>query len=333
MTSLLASIRRGGVQSLVPEKYRMVLGAFVFFVVMIGAFTIANPRVFTSFGIFGAVFVSLPIFIVIAVAGVWLVTAGEIDLSFPSTITLSALAFASAVDAGIEPWIAVLFTLLVGLACGAVNSILVVGLGLSSLVSTLGSNFVFLGLTRIIQSGDSIDTRALTGTLFRDIFVGKTGVIPNQMFWGLGFALVAWLFYNRHKIGVAVRIAGDNPQAGREMGLNIKGAKSFGFLAMGLAAALAAIITVLVNQSFSPTMGQGYLLPALAAIFVGGTPIWGGIGTIGGAVIGAFTVAFIETGIIAAGLTGFFTQFVFGIVIILSLIGHRLVQGRSSRDG
>lgn len=335
MTSTKAALRAGGIRNIVPEKYRMVLGALFFFCIMLGAFTIASPQVFLSYGIFGAVFISLPIFIMIAVSGVFLVSAGEVDLSFPSVITISALVFAGCIQSGLNPWVAMPITLLAGLTCGLINSFLVVGLGLSSLIATLGTNFAFIGITRIIQSSTPIDVRIITQEypFFRDLFVGKSFGVPHQMFWGLLFALVAWLLYNRHKIGVAVRIAGDNPQAGLEMGLNMKLAKSFGFLVMGFAAGLIGMFVCLINQSFLPSLGEGYLLPGLAAIFVGGTPIWGGVGTIGGAVIGAATVAFIESGIIAAGLTGFFTQFIFGIVIVLSLLGHRIFQGKSARYG
>lgn len=335
MTSTRAAIRAGGFRNVIPEKYRMVLGALFFFVVMLGVFIWAAPQVFLSYGIFGAVFISLPIFIMIAVSGVFLVSAGEVDLSFPSVITVCALVFASCIQVGWSPWLALPITLLAGLAAGALNSFLVVFLGLSSLIATLGTNFAFIGITRIIQSSTPIDIRVVTQDypFFRDLFVGKSFGIPHQMFWGLAFAVVAWFLYNRHKIGVAVRIAGDNPQAGLEMGLNMKLAKSFGFLTMGFAAGIIGMFVCLINQSFLPSLGEGYLLPGLAAIFVGGTPIWGGVGTIAGAVIGAATVAFIESGIIASGLTGFYTQFVFGVVIVLSLLGHRIFQGKSARYG
>ncbi|MFN3706357.1 MAG: hypothetical protein ACK4WM_10250 [Thermoflexales bacterium] len=77
-----------------------------------------------------------------------------------------------------------------------------------------------------------------------------------------------------------------------------------------------------------PPAGDGYLLRTLAAVFIGGTPTWGGVGTTIGAMFGATSVGFIETGLIGAGLTAFWTQFAYGLVIILSLIGHRFNQGR-----
>ena len=61
----------------------------------------------------------------------------------------------------------------------------------------------------------------------------------------------------------------------------------------------------------------------MAAVYIGGTPTWGGIGTIIGSALGAFIMSFLETGIIACGLTGFYTKFFFGLIIILALISHK----------
>ena len=97
---------------------------------------------------------------------------------------------------------------------------------------------------------------------------------------------------------------------------------------IGIACALAGVLSSLINNTFWPTTGDGYLLPTLAAVFVGGTPTWGGVATISGAVIGVFIVGFIETGLIASGFTGFYTQFFYGLVLILSLVAHRFNQQR-----
>ena len=77
-----------------------------------------------------------------------------------------------------------------------------------------------------------------------------------------------------------------------------------------------------------PTTGDGYLLPAIASVFVGGTPTWAGVGTIGGGVLGAVIVSFIQSGVVAAGLSGFWVQLFNGLIIIASLLGHRWNQVR-----
>jgi simple sugar transport system permease protein len=87
---------------------------------------------------------------------------------------------------------------------------------------------------------------------------------------------------------------------------------------------------MLIYGSFWPASGQpfGLVLLVLASVFIGGTPTWGGVGTVAGAIIGACTIRFMETGLIEAGLTGFYTQLCTGIVILLALLGHKLNEPR-----
>lgn len=157
------------------------------------------------------------------------------------------------------------------------------------------------------------------------------GPIPAQLIWGLGIALILGIIFNRHRFGIHVHIAGDNPEAGRAMGVNISRVKVLCFVLVGVCCSITSTISILMNSTYYSTMGEGYLLPVLAAVFVGGTPVTGGKGTIAGLVIGATTVVFINTGVVAVGLDGYYTGLGFGLVIILSLLGHRALSGRLSR--
>ena len=136
------------------------------------------------------------------------------------------------------------------------------------------------------------------------------------------------MLFNRHRFGARVHAVGDNPDSAGQMGVNVARVRIATFVFMGLGAALAGVFSTMVNYTWWPTTGDGYLLPAIASVFVGGTPTWGGVGTIIGGAIGALTVSFIQSGIVAAGLSGFYVQFFNGLIIILSLIGHRWNQVR-----
>ena len=316
----------------IPEKLRPVVGASIFFFIMIIAFMITSPGVFLDFGIYTAVFLSLPLFTIVGLGLVYITVAGEIDLSFPSIIALSGLAFAWTLEqTQLNFGIAAIAALVVGTACGYINGLLVTKLGLSSLITTLGMNFALIGLTNILNRGEVRMLSDMDGTLIRRIVVGSWGPIPAQMFWSLGVALVLGLILHRHKFGIHVHVAGDNPEAGRAMGVNIERTKTLAFVIVGVTSALTAMIAILLNSTYFATMGEGYLLPVLAAVFVGGTPVTGGRGTIGGLVIGAATVVFIQVGVVAAGLDGYWTSLGFGLVIVLSLLGHRWFSGRLTR--
>jgi simple sugar transport system permease protein len=311
------------------DKNRMALGAFGFFAALMVIFIIARPSLFLQPDIYSAVFVTLPVFVIMSVSLVFVVVAGEIDLAFPSIIGVSAWVYGIMVEIGVSPGLAFLPALFVGGLAGFVNGILVTKVKLSSLVSTLGMNFFLRGLINIGTQGHGISLTNVTGTVFEQVMVGKLGIFPVQMLWGVAFTAMGWFLFNRHNFGLHIRCIGDNRDSSREMGINVERTKVAAFILVGLCAAVAGVWTSLINQTFYPTTGDGYMLQILAAVFVGGTPTWGGVGTIVGSFIGACTIGFIETGVIACGLTGFFTQFFYGLIIILSLTGHRFNKGKT----
>jgi simple sugar transport system permease protein len=306
-------------------KHRIEFAVLGVFFALIGGFAIANPRVFLNYRAYMAVFTTLGASIVLVTANVFVVASGEMDLSFPSIIGLAAMVFAMIVRAGASPVIALIAALLTGALCGFLNGMLVTQVGLSSLVSTLGMNFLLRGLIMILSAGLAIPLTELRETPFWNIFAGTIGVFPVQLLWGLLFAFLGWLLFTRHKFGGHVCYTGDNLTSAKEMGIRVNRVKTWTFMLMGFSAGLVGVLVTLLNSTFWPTTGDGYLLLILAAVFLGGTPTWGGIGTIWGAVIGAFILGFIETGIVASGLTGFYTQFFYGVILILALISHRYV--------
>ena len=313
---------------------RRALTSTLFLIVMLVGFYMANPDVFSQFRTYRSVMIALPVSIFLVVPLVFVVTAGEIDLSFPSVVGLASYAFVSIVDQGGDPLIGIAAALLVGALLGVLNGILVVRIGLSALVATLGMNFFLRGLINILVEGFSIAIPEVRGTFIHNLLtddtihiVGNQG-IPNQMLWALAFTALGVFLYNRHSFGVRVHCVGDNPESAAEMGIDVDRTRIMVFVFTGIGAALAGVFSVMINFVWWPTTGDGLLLPVLAGLFVGGTPTWGGIGTVFGGSIGTSIVAFIETGVIAAGLTGFFTQFFYGLIIILSLIFQRFNGGR-----
>lgn len=329
-TPVSGSIKRHPVLTFMIDN-RRALSALAILVTMLTVFTAANPAVFGNITTYRSIFTTLPVAIFLSVPLVFIVTGGEIDLAFPSTMGFSAWMFALAFDAGWDPFLAMAAGIATGLILGTINGLLVVYANLSSLVATLGMNFLLRGLINIGAQGYSLAIPDLRNTSFHTMFAGRTiEFIPNQMYWAILFVIFGWFLYNRHIFGSRVHCIGDNPDSSAEMGINVRRTRITLFLFVGFGAALAGIFSVMINFVWWPTTGDGFLLPGLAGIFVGGTPSWGGVGTLVGGALGATIVSIIETGVIGAGLTGFYTQFFYGLVIILSLIGHRF-NGRRYR--
>lgn len=310
------------------QQNRAALGTFAVFAVMMAIFLIANPGVFTRWPTYSSVLVTLPVSLFLVAPLVFIVTVGEIDLSFPATMGFSAWAFALVVQAGFDPFLGILAAIVVGMVLGLGVGALVVYAGLSSLVATLGLNFMLRGLILIVTEGRSIALIHLRDTTAFRVFSGELNGFPVQILWALAFTAFAALLYNRHRFGARVHCVGDNPDSAAQMGIDVNRVRIATYVFMGFGAALAGVFSTMINFTWWSTSGDGYLLPILASVFVGGTPTWGGVGTIAGGAIGALIVSFIQTGIVGAGLSGFYVQFFNGLIIILSLLGHRWNQAR-----
>ena len=307
---------------------RASLGTMAVFVLMMIRFFIGNPAVFSDYRIYYSVLTTLPVAIFVVVPMVFLVTVGEIDLSFPAVMALGAWVFALCAQSGIDPFISLFAGVAVAVLTGAAIGFIVVYGGLSSLVATLGLSFLIRGGILIATGGKSIAMLSLKDTVAYQVLSGTIYGFPVQMIWAALFVVASVLLYNRHKFGARVHCVGDNPDSAEQMGIDTKKVRVYTFVFMGFGAGLAGIFSTMINFTWWPTTGDSYLLPTLAAVFVGGTPTWGGIGTVIGGTIGAVIVSFIQVGIVSAGLDGFYVQFFNGLIIILSLIGHRWNQIR-----
>jgi simple sugar transport system permease protein len=310
------------------DQNRAALGTLAVFIVMMAVFIVANPRVFSEWNIYRSVLTTLPVAIFVVVPLVFVVTAGEIDLSFPATMGFSSWIFALVVQAGHSPYLAILSALATGMLLGFVVGSMVVYLNLSSLIATLGINFMLRGMIEILTEGKSIALTSLAESSVRALFADLIFDIPMQAFWALAFVIFSTLVYNRHRFGAHVKMVGDNADSAKQMGIDPDRVRVNTFLFVGFGAAVAGVLSTMINITWWPTAGEGYLLPTLASVFVGGTPSWGGVGTVVGGAIGALIVSFIQTGVVGAGLSGFYVQFFYGLIIILSLIGHRWNRAR-----
>src|SRR5262249_51382769 len=153
----------------------------------------------------------------------------------------------------------------------------------------------------------------------RDILVGRiliqvsdqtTWQIPAQIIWMVIVAVVLWVFLNRHRFGAHIYLIGDNDNSARLMGVNTGWVRMLVFAVVGLAAALAGLIATYDISYFFPQLGDGYLLTTLESVFLGGTSVLGGTGSILGTFVGCIIIQLIEPGLVAIGLTGFWTQLV-----------------------
>jgi len=313
------------------RKWAGQIGITVAFVVLWVLFMIMAPDTFGSDLIYKSFGQTIPYFGIIAMMLTMVIVAGDIDLSFPSVMALGMVGFVWVWDATDMIWLAIISAIGVGAAAGLFNGLVITLVGLPSLVVTIGTQFLFRGLTLVLVGGSSYALAATRGDPFRELLVGKPFGIPMEFFWFLGITILVWVLLNRHRLGGNAYIIGDNTQTARLMGIPIRTTRIILFVLTGMAAALAGMMMSMQVVNFYPNLGTGLLLPALAAVFVGGTSVFGGRGSVYGTFLGALMIGAIPAGIVASGLTDFWTQFIYGAIILIAISIHAILQRRFQR--
>jgi simple sugar transport system permease protein len=305
------------------------IGISVAFLALWLAFIVLAPSTFLSDRIYLAFAQTTPYFAIVALFLTMVIIAGDIDLSFPSEMALGMVGFTFVWQATGSVELGILAALLVGGLAGLFNGLIVTYIGIPALVATIGTQFLFRGLTLVLVNGKSYALVTASTAPSYDLLVGKLGgVIPMEFVWLLVLAVVAWVLLNRHRLGQNAYVIGDNGLAAQLMGIPIRRSRILLFVLVGVAAALAGAMNSLQIVNFYPTMGDGFLLPTLAAVFIGGTSVFGGRGSVYGTFLGAFMIGAIQAGIVAVGLTDYYTNLIYGAVILAAVAVHALLQRR-----
>lgn len=292
-------------------------------VCLIGLFVATAPQVFLGVRIYLSLLTTVPPVLILALGLTLVIAAGEIDLSFPSVIAFSGYLLSWCIKDLEMPLLALPAALLGGMLVGLVNGLIVAVIGVPSIIATLATQFFWAGVTTVLAGGVSYSLRGIDQLWLWQVLVGRLfGVFPMQAVWALVIAVVLWFVLNRHRFGEHLLFIGDNVNVARVVGINVEAEKIRLFTLMGLLGGIAAALLTFENKNFFNTQGQGYLLTALAAVFIGGTSIFGGQGTIVGSAVGAFIIVMIEAGLVATGIQGFWVRAVVGVVFLTAVIVH-----------
>jgi simple sugar transport system permease protein len=303
---------------------------------------LSAPTVFTKTGIYMSFFETVPPVLIVGLGLTLVITAGEIDLSFPAVIAFSGLAFSWAYrtfDPAWSAWAGIVLGLAAGALVGYINGLLVARVGVPSIMATIATQFFWYGVTILLAGGLSVALKGIRDNVVHEIFVGQLfknqtiggeffAGFPVQAFWALALAVFLWFILNRHKFGEAVSFIGDNANVARVMGINVEATKIQLFTLQGVIAAFSGIILTLDIGVFYPNQGN-FLLPVMAGVFVGGTSIAGGAGSIVGTFFGAYIIGSLEAGVVATTISGYWVQLVEGVVMGAVVVLNALIaEGR-----
>ena len=295
------------------RQYVVYLAFLLIFVVF--AVKLHNDGFLTQTNLFNIVRQTTPV-TVMAVAVVFLLSAGEIDLSLGAVVALSALVTADVMQSH-SAVLAVAAGLGVGLGVGALNGLFVTLLRLPSFLVTLASLGLVAGLARSITNLESV---AVENQRFVNLFgSGDVGPIPGLAFWALGVVALGQFFFRHRRFGAHVVATGDDAGAARAAGIRVDRIRFSVLVLSGLAAALAGILYTGQLQGATYTLGEQDLLTVIAAAVIGGTRLFGGEGSVVGAFVGSLFLGMLNNGLILWGLSSADQMVAQGALLLLAI--------------
>ncbi len=251
------------------------------------------------------------------------ILTGGIDLSVGSLLGLCAILFGKMWrDAGMDPALAAVCTLGIGAAAGGLNASLITGLRHPPLIVTLGTYYLFRGLAEAITRG--VDTFTGFPQSFLNLGQERLGGLPTQVWVFLAAAAGVWLLVHRTTFGRAFRAIGFAPEGARYAGIPVERRVALAYVLAGVVAALAAIIYTARLGQAKADAGTGYELFAITAVVLGGTSIFGGIGSVHGTLLGVAAIAVLNNGLVHARQPREVAGLLTGALLLLALSSSAL---------
>jgi fructose transport system permease protein len=259
-----------------------------------------------------------------------ILTAG-IDLSCGAVMALGSVVMAKlAVSSGVPPLLAILLGILVCAGFGLINGGLVTAIGLPPFIVTLGTLYIAFALTHIYSNEETISNLPSAMTAFGNTFkIGGTAITFGSLVC-LGLFVLAWFVLSQTTWGRRVFAIGDNPEATRLMGINVRRQLLAVYVAAGVIYGIAALLLISRTKVGDPNAGQTDNLDAITAVVLGGTSLFGGRGTVVGTLIGALIVGVLRNGLILTGVASIYQVLITGILVILAVSVDQLARRRST---
>lgn len=290
---------------------------YIGFVVVFAFFGITQGQYFLTAANLGNIVIQAAPIAIMAVGAVFVLGAGQIDLSIGSTVALAALCTAVTLQASGMWWLAALAGLAVGAAVGALNGVFVTFVRLPSFLVTLATMGLVTGLARQLTDLQSVPA---TDATFVWLFGGGTLLgIPILIWWTLVITALGWHVLRQRRIGAHVLAVGNNTAAARVSGIRVNRVRMWVFMVSGMSAALAGVLYTGRLQGARYTLGESDLMTVLAAVIIGGTLLIGGTASVIGALVGSLLMAMINNGLILAGLNVSQQMIVRGVIILIAV--------------
>ena len=293
-------------------------------------FGILRPDTFLTTSNFTTIFGSQAILVVLTLALLVPLTAGDYDLSVAATMGLSAMTLAILnVNHHWSIWAAIPAALAVGLLVGLINGALVVLLDIDSLIATLGTSTFISGVILWISSSQTIS--GISDQLINIVVIDRYLGIPLEFYYGIALGLVMLYVFEFMPIGRRLLFVGRGRGVARLSGIRVSRLRWGALAASGLISAFAGILYAGTLGSADPTSALSFLLPAFAAAFLGATTIMPGRFNPLGSIAAVYFLVTGITGLQLLGVETFVQQLFYGGALVLAVALSQYARRRDAR--
>ena len=300
--------------------YIVFVIVFIFFAIILGGKGFVNPNNLLN------ILRQTAMVSIMAVAGVFVLGAGQIDLTVGSNAAMSAMIASLILQETNSIILAILACLAFGIGIGCINGLLVTRLRLPAFLATLGMMQAVRGLAMWITNTAAVP---ISNNTFNQVFgTGFIGPVSVLILWTAVFYVLGYIVFNKTPFGKHSLATGGNETAARYSGIRVDRIKMYVFMLSGALAAFAGILYAGRMQSGRYSFGDGDEMSVIAAVVLGGASMAGGTGSMIGALVGSILMGMISNALILAGLTSAQQKIVNGLIIIAAVALSNLAQRR-----
>ncbi len=308
--------------------------AFIALILVLVVFTLLSPGFLSSSN---TVIMSKHVAInaLLAIGMTFVILTGGIDLSVGSLVGMVAMVAGMLINEGIilpqlgiiiypHTWMIIVISLVLGTLMGSLSGYIITRFNVAPFIATLGMLYVARGIAGLLNNGYTFPNligRPEYGNTGFEILGAGSFLGINYSIWFMGIiALIAHIVTKRTPFGRHVYAIGGNESAAELSGVRISRTKIIVYSISGFCAALVGLIIASQLVAAHPLIGNTFELNAIAAVVLGGTSLAGGRGSIGGTIIGAFTIGVLGDGLVRMGVSSFWQQVIKGLVIVFAVI-------------
>ncbi len=280
----------------------------------------------TAYNLFRNMFATL----IIALPMALVMITGDIDISVGSMVGLSCSLLGLLYQSGVPFEVAMVLVLVVGIAGGLLNGLLVTRIGLPALAVTIGTMALFRGIAVGLLGTQTVTEFPEAWTTLTKFEIGQTGIPFIMVFFVVLLVIFVYLLHFT-AFGRGVYAIGLNAEAAAFSGVNSARTRTILFVLAGLISAVGGIYWTLLRGTARGDVGDGLELQVIAAVVLGGVSVFGGVGAIYGVVAGVLLVGVLSSALQLVGVTAEVIKIITGVLLIGSVVAGSLITWIQSR--